>query len=244
MCRLFGWASPHEVSAVELLGEDMERLRDLSRLHQDGWGIATQSDSGVRIVREDIPAYESVTFTDHLEASVGQVGIVHLRWATGKLARCVENTHPFVRGHVAFMHNGSLPVGPELMKMIDDDLRESIEGTTDSEHYFMALLSARRKTQSVPEAIALVLDGLAGLPWPSLNMMWAEPDWLHVLCAHQPEFRAAELPDPYYHLQYGRSGESVIAWSSEVTERDGTPLSNRSVLSVQASTGHVEVTAL
>jgi predicted glutamine amidotransferase len=244
MCRLFGWASPHEVSAVELLGEDMERLRDLSRLHQDGWGIATQSDSGVRIVREDIPAYESVTFTDHLEASVGQVGIVHLRWATGKLARCVENTHPFVRGHVAFMHNGSLPVGPELMKMIDDDLRESIEGTTDSEHYFMALLSARRKTQSVPEAIALVLDGLAGLPWPSLNMMWAEPDWLHVLCAHQPEFRAAELPDPYYHLQYGRSGESVIAWSSEVTERDGTPLSNRSVLSLQASTGHVEVTAL
>ena len=244
MCRLFGWASPHEVSAVELLGEDMERLRDLSRLHQDGWGIATQSESGVRIVREDIPAYESVTFTDHLEASVGQVGIVHLRWATGKLARCVENTHPFVRGDVAFMHNGSLPVGPELLAMIDDDLRESIEGTTDSEHYFMALLSARRKTQSVPDAIALVLDGLAGLPWPSLNMMWAEPDWLHVLCAHQPEFRAAELPDPYYHLQYGRSGESVIAWSSEVTERDGTPLSNRSVLSVQASTGQIQVTPL
>ena len=244
MCRLFGWACPTEVSAVDLLGEDMERLRDLSRLHQDGWGIATQSESGVRIVREDIPAYESVTFTDHLEASTGQVGIVHLRWATGKLARCVENTHPYVRGNVAFMHNGSLPVGPELLAMIDADLLESIEGTTDSEHYFMALLSARRKAESVPDAIALVLNGLAGLPWPSLNMMWAEPDWLHVLCAHQPEFRAAELPDPYYHLQYGRFDESVIAWSSEVTERDGTSLANRSVLSVQASTGELVVTPL
>jgi len=244
MCRLFGWASADEVSAVELLGDDMQRLRDLSRLHQDGWGIATQGDSGLRIVREDVPAYESVIFTDHLAGSVGQVGIVHLRWATGKLARCVENTHPFVRGDVAFMHNGSLPVGPELLAMIDEDLFESIEGTTDSEHYFMALLSARRKTESVSDAIAVVLDGLDGLPWPSLNMMWAEPDWLHVLCAHQPEFRAAELPDPYYHLQYGRSGESVIAWSSEVTERDGTPLSNRSVLSVQASTGQIQVTPL
>jgi hypothetical protein len=130
------------------------------------------------------------------------------------------------------------------LAIIDDDLLESIEGTTDSEHYFMALLSARRKTESVSDAIALVLDGLAGLPWPSLNMMWAEPDWLHVLCAHQPEFRAAELPDPYYHLQYGRSGESVIAWSSDVTERDGTSLSNRSVLSVQASTGQIQVTPL
>jgi len=222
----------------------MQRLRDLSRLHQDGWGIATQGESGLRIVREDVPAYESVIFTDHLAGSVGEVGIVHLRWATGKLARCVENTHPFVRGDVAFMHNGSLPVGPELLAIIDDDLLESIEGTTDSEHYFMALLSARRRTESVSDAIALVLDGLGGLPWPSLNMMWAEPDWLHVLCAHQPEFRAAELPDPYYHLQYGRIGESVIAWSSEVTERDGTSLSNRSVLSVQASTGQIQVTPL
>jgi predicted glutamine amidotransferase len=195
-------------------------------------------------VREDVPAYESVIFTDHLAQSIGQVGIVHLRWATGRLARCVENTHPFVRGDVAFMHNGSLPVGPELLAMIDDDLLESIEGTTDSEHYFMALLSARRKTESVIGAIALVLDGLNGLPWPSLNMMWAEPDWLHVLCAHQPEFRAAELPDPYYHLQYGRHGDAVVAWSSEVSERDGTPLANRSVLSVQASTGEITVNPL
>ena len=62
MCRLFGWASSSQVSAVELLGEDMERLRELSRLHQDGWGIATQGNSGLSIVREDVPAYESVIF--------------------------------------------------------------------------------------------------------------------------------------------------------------------------------------
>lgn len=241
MCRLFGWASANEVSAVDLLGEDMERLKDLSRLHQDGWGIATQSDSGVRIVREDIPAYESVIFTDHLVGSVGQVGIVHLRWATGELARCVENTHPFVRGDVAFMHNGSLPVGPELLTMIDADLLESIEGTTDSEHYFMALLSARRRTDSVPEAAAAVLKGVDGLPWPSLNMMWAEPDWLHVLSAHQPEFRAPVLNDDYYELSYGRSDGAVIAWSSEVTARAGTSLPNFSVLSVHARTGETAV---
>ncbi len=244
MCRLFGWAATHEMSAADLLGEDMVRLQELSRIHQDGWGIATQSESGVRLVREDVPAYESVTFTDNLAQSVGQVGIVHLRWATGRLARCVENTHPFVRGDVAFMHNGSLPVGPELLAMIDEDLLESIEGTTDSEHYFMALLSARRRLDSVPAAVASVLDGLAGVRWPSLNMMWAEPDWLHVLCAHQPEFRAAELPDPYYHLQYGRHGDAVVAWSSEVSEREGTPLANHSVLSVQASTGAITVSPL
>jgi hypothetical protein len=75
-------------------------------------------------------------------------------------------------------------------------------------------------------------------------MLWAEPDWLHVLCAHQPEFRAAELPDPYYHLQYGRHGDAVVAWSSEVSERDGTPLANHSVLSVKASTGEITVSPL
>jgi predicted glutamine amidotransferase len=89
------------MSASDLLGEDMVRLSDLSRIHQDGWGIATQGEDGLSLVREDVPAYESVIFTERLTESVGQVGIVHLRWATGRLARCVENTHPFVRGDSA-----------------------------------------------------------------------------------------------------------------------------------------------
>ena len=217
------------------------RLQELSHLHNDGWGIATHGDAGLTLVREDMPAYESAAFTERAGDLVGQTGIVHLRWATGALARCIENTHPFVRDDVAFMHNGSLPVTDELLASIDADLASSVEGTTDSEQYFMALLSARRRLGSVPAAVAEVLGIMDGREWPSLNMMWAEPDHLYVLCAYQNEFKMASLPENYYRLQYLRNADSVMAWSTEVREDGGEPIPNRSMLSVEASTGSIEL---
>jgi predicted glutamine amidotransferase len=244
MCRLFGWAADHDVTAGGLLGDDVARLIDLSRQHDDGWGVATHSSEGLSLVREDVPAFQSARFTERTDDMVGQTGIVHLRWATGRLARCIENTHPFVRGEVAFMHNGSLPVTDALRSTVDADLAASIEGTTDSEWYFMALLSARRRTSSVAEAAAAVLDTLAGERWPSLNMMWAEPDHLHVLCAHQPAFKPSAQPDNYYWLQYRQNADAVTAWSSGVRDEVGEPLPNRSLLAVRASTGELELQSL
>lgn len=245
MCRLFGWAATAPRSAEQLLGPDVLRLQELSQLHRDGWGAAWIGPTGVERYREENPAYESAVFVDAARDHFAEVGLVHLRWATGELAVCLENTHPFVRDEIAFIHNGSVPVGPELEAIVDPDLRHSAEGTTDSEQYFLAVLSAYRRLGSVPDAFAHVISAVDGLAYPSLNAMWAQPGRLYVVSAHQNQHRAAALPDDYYTLFYRDVDGTTTAWSSEVTRStDEKELPNYTVLAADAASGTHELIKL
>jgi predicted glutamine amidotransferase len=240
VCRLFGWAAQHQTSAGELLGPDVARLQALSEIHKDGWGGAWHGPSGLELYREDGPAYASAVFSETITDREGQTGLLHLRWATGT-PRCLENTHPFVRDGFAFIHNGSLPIGPQLESLIDPDVLSSVEGSTDSERYFLAVLTERRKGTSVPEAFRRVINSIGDLPWPSLNAMWAEPDWLFAICAYQPEFRSADLDENYYRLQYVAARGVTMAWSRQVRSSDCEELPNRTILAARASTGEYEL---
>ena len=241
MCRLFGWAAAQQTSVAQLLGADVARLQELSHLHSDGWGGAWHGPDGLDLYREDGPAYASAVFEETVADRVGQTGLLHLRWATGDLPRCLENTHPFVRGETAFIHNGSVPIGTELESLIDGELLATMDGTTDSERYFLAVLSARRRGKSVSDAFSGVVESLDGLAWPSLNAMWIEPDWLFAVCAFQPEFRAADLAEDYYALQYRAAEGVTTAWSSYVRSAAGESIPNRTLIAAQASTGSVEL---
>ena len=237
MCRLFGWATPQPRSAEELLGPDIARLAELSQLHRDGWGAAWFGPAGMSRHREDIPAYSSDEFSAAMTEQAANVGVLHLRWATEGIPVCLENTHPFVRDGVAFIHNGSVPDKAPLEGLIDPDLRSTMEGENDSERYFLAVLSAYRRLGSVPEAFAEVLLALADEAYPSLNAMWAEADRLVVVSAYQNEFKGEEFPADYYPISYGSYGTTTMAWSSGVFSGRGFELANFSALVVDAATG-------
>lgn len=244
MCRLLGWSSASHTTAAELLGPSVVRLQQLSEIHEDGWGGAWHGPTGLELVREDGPAWASATFTSTITAKSAQTGLLHLRWATESIPRCVENTHPFVRDDVAFIHNGSVPRGEVLDSLIDDDLLAGVEGETDSERYFLAVLSAFRRTGSVTAAFSEVLGMLDTLEWPSLNAMWATPEELYVVCAHRPELRSPEHDPDYYELSYRTDDGVTTAWSSYVHDSSGSTLPNMTALVATAATGRTEIVPL
>ncbi|MHB1615190.1 MAG: class II glutamine amidotransferase [Actinomycetes bacterium] len=244
MCRLFGWAAPDPTAAGDLLGADTARLRGLSHLHADGWGAAWSDGAEIHSIREEVPAHTSAQFDSAVHQGVGRLGLLHLRWATDGLSTCSVNTHPFVRDGVAFIHNGSIPRGPVLDELIDPDLAQTLEGDTDSERYFLAVLSAVRRTGSLPEAFARVVDALSGAAWPSLNAMWITGSTLGVLAATQPRYRAGDLPTDYYDLRYAREHATTMAWSTGVRHASGEVLPDRHLLLVDPLAGSSQLFGL
>jgi len=251
MCRFLGWVAPQPVSAAELLGPDVERLRELSVLHEDGWGGAwagePREDAGLHRVREVGPAHRSPAFATSLHEVAGRTALVHLRWATGDLARTLPNTHPFVRDDTAFAHNGALALGAELDALVDADLRATLDGDTDSERLFLAVLSARRRTGSTAAAVHEVLAGLDGIWWSSLNFLMVEPGALHALCCFVPERHPAGTTEDYFQVHYSTTDGGTTVWSSGVRAPDtpgDTSLPNRHLLSVCTDTGQMQLSAV
>lgn len=251
MCRFLGWSAPRPVSAAELVGPDVERLRELSLLHEDGWGGAwaapLDEGAGVHRIREIGPAHRSPAFATSLHEVSGRTALVHLRWATGDLARTLPNTHPFLRDDIAFAHNGALALGPQLDALVDEDLRETLDGDTDSERLFLAVLSARRRTGSTAGAVQQVLAGLEGVWWSSLNFLMFEPGALHALCCFEPSRHPRGSEADYFQVHYAVDETGTAVWSSGVRAPDtpgDTRLPNRHLLSVSTDTGQVSLTAL
>ena len=241
MCRLLGWSAPGGTTPVQVADGGAERLRQLSRLHEDGWGAAWYDHGSLHRVREVDPAHSSSAFDAALAQTVSDVGLVHLRWATDQIPTRLPNTHPFVHGDVAFAHNGALRRGPGLDALVDADLLDSAEGDTDSERYFLALMSARRRTSSVPEAVAKLLAELGDDGWSSLNFVMTEPGRLYALCRFDADRRPADTEPDYFQMHFSVSSGSTAVWSSGVRERTGSELPNGHLLIADTTSGEVRL---
>src|ERR1051326_3770686 len=109
MCRLFGYVSRSPVTFETAVGTALTEFVDLSTKHADGWGVAQIDRNGqARVLRKTEPARQSSELSALAHHSAADGAILHLRWATPGLPICAQNTHPFVRGAFAFMHNGAI----------------------------------------------------------------------------------------------------------------------------------------
>eukprot|EP00640_Fibrocapsa_japonica_P007415 CAMPEP_0113949806 /NCGR_PEP_ID=MMETSP1339-20121228/77659_1 /TAXON_ID=94617 /ORGANISM="Fibrocapsa japonica" /LENGTH=189 /DNA_ID=CAMNT_0000957407 /DNA_START=36 /DNA_END=602 /DNA_ORIENTATION=+ /assembly_acc=CAM_ASM_000762 len=74
-----------------------------------------------------------------------------------------ENCHPFKRGRYTFMHNGGVPsftrIRRNMLRQFRDEVFDSMEGTTDSEHIFGLFLNELDDfhTQQDPATIVTAL---------------------------------------------------------------------------------------
>ena len=165
MCRLLGWVTTAPTTLLDLLGEaDLDAFTELSRRHADGWGVARATATGTKVHKRADAARTSRAFRSWARGHATDLGMAHLRWATLGLGVGVENTHPFTDGTVAFAHNGSVLPPGSLDRLVASDVARLRRGTTDSERYFLALLTrlrsgrprarrcARRSTRSPPAA--------------------------------------------------------------------------------------------
>ena len=96
MCRLLGYCSRDAASVAELLGtESFRAFTSLSDLHGDGWGMAWYAGSRPATWKSPARAGREPEYDKLAWQPLGDLGLLHLRWATPGLPVIDVNTHPF-----------------------------------------------------------------------------------------------------------------------------------------------------
>ncbi len=238
MCRLLGTVSRAAVTLDDVLGHERGAFLALARQHGDGWGHAWSASHGAPL--ELVKAPESALDSSELAALAAgrpaEAALTHLRWATLGLSVRAANTHPFSDGVVAFAHNGSIDPPNVLDALITPAIRGRMVGDTDSERYFLAVLSRLAEGATPIEAlVATVLDVRAsGARVHSLNALLLTPTELLAVCCYDP---GSHSDQDYYPLIHRRSGDSYVVASTGWTDSAGwATLGNGQVLTVERAT--------
>jgi predicted glutamine amidotransferase len=227
----------------------------LSQWHGDGWGIAWYDDEQMHVEKSpgraiDEPAYDKLT-----HCALGDVGLVHLRMATPGLPVEACNTHPFTRDGFALAHNGAIHPQDRLGELLPPEWDRQRAGTTDSERYFLHVMSMLKRTGGdVVAAIAATIDHIdAGFTANSLNSILLSPDKLYAICCYHPERIPvvgladrgySGAPERYFDLAYRVTPEAVVVASSGWPQDGWTFVPNRHVLVVDRRTLHLSVEPL
>lgn len=244
MCRLLGFVAQSPRSLRDLLGSSYASFEQFScDLHDDGWGVAWFDGSKIQVQKEPVPAHTSARYRSLADQAFEAV-LVHYRWATQSLDVELGNTHPFSADTVAFAHNGSVSPPSSLDGLISAPFGADLEGTTDSERYFRAVLSASHDTdleEGLRRAITKISESLR---YTSLNALMLTPDTLYAACFYAPTSISDDLPPDYYDMYYLASDDSVVVASSGWEHGDWTPLANGNLLRISRASGEARVTPL
>lgn len=155
MCRLYGFRSnePTKVECTLVHAQNALMVQSRADLagysHANGWGLATYENKVPHLNRQAWAAYHGEHFQRAAARVFSHQVLAHVRRATvGEPA--IENTHPFVDGPWAFVHNGTIPnferLRSRLLAEMPENRRANVHGATDSEHFFH-FLRARQLQQ-------------------------------------------------------------------------------------------------
>ena len=242
MCRLLGYCSRLDASLEDLIGAGgLSDFTGLCALHGDGWGMAWYEGSEP-VIRK---------------SPLGDLGLVHLRWATPGLAVSELNCHPFRHGPHVLAHNGAIHPQDRLGEMLPSEWERQLGGTTDSERYFLLIMSqlAANRGDMVAAISSAAADIEDRFEPNSLNAILLAPDklyavsWYHRSRVPEAKLRLAGYDQPdaiaaYFDLAYRVSSEAVVVASSGWPQRGWTLLHNRHVLIVDRATLDTQVVPL
>jgi predicted glutamine amidotransferase len=240
MCRLLGFTSTERKSFYDVVGSDFDAFVELSAVHKDGWGIGYEGE----IVKDIKAAKESTLLAETSKTLETNGALLHLRQASKGISVDINNNHPFTHGAITFMHNGTIRPGSTAEQFISDKYKSLIQGTTDSERYFYALISmvdelglveGVRKTVNVIRAIA---------DYSSLNIMVQTPDTLIAVCEFNPENKSEWSSEDHYELRFKKEGSDVIIASTGWGNSDWQHLDNHQMLVVDRSTLEYSISSL
>lgn len=117
-------------------------------LNGDGFGIAwyPKDSAEPAILKEVHPAWNSLNLRNVARVTRTSCLLAHIRAATPGLPVTQLNCHPFSRGGLSFMHNGTvggfLGFKQKLVSELRPETFAALEGSTDSEHVFALVTEA------------------------------------------------------------------------------------------------------
>ncbi|KHO49065.1 MAG: hypothetical protein QT02_C0010G0034 [archaeon GW2011_AR9] len=177
--------------------------------HGDGWGVAYFDSQGKWRVKKSTQALYEDPSLNSFRSQAGRIVLIHARKKTkGNIS--LMNTHPFHAslpggGDFVFAHNGT------INDKIKHHLSFKVQGSTDSEQLFYALLSTLHDQATKPTVEALH-QTLAGYEdYIGTNI---------ILASMKTTFVATKKPiaNPwYYQMSLGMRKDGVIVSSEPIS---------------------------
>ncbi len=183
MCRFtFYLGEPIRLSALvtepehSLIHQSFDSRERAEPLNGDGFGVAwyvpdlTGAPGRFRGVS---PAWNNANLHDIARVVTSPCVLAHVRAATQQLAVSELNCHPFIAERWSFMHNGDIGgfgrIRRALLAELTSERFDSIQGGTDSEHFFALLLDeldaagANPDVESIARAFQRAIERISGL---------------------------------------------------------------------------------
>jgi len=197
-------------------------------LNGDGFGVAWyqlgERDEAA-LFRSITPAWNNQNLRHLARAMKSECILAHVRAASVGLAVSETNTHPFVAGRYAFMHNGELADFRRhrraLLSVLDDPYFDRVEGTTDSECLFAHVLQRLdRLGDRSADALAVALeDAIASLLTQLGELGVAAPSYVNAVLTNG----ASAVVCRYTNAPHGLSASLHIHTGRLYTIRHGLP---------------------
>lgn len=232
MCRLLAFTSLERKSFYDVVGEDFDKFVALSAEHKDGWGMAHDGN----ILKDLKPAVESPELNQSASTVMTDGALLHLRLASKGITINIDNNHPFTHGTTTFMHNGTIRPGNTAEQFIDEKYKGFIQGTTDSERYFYAILSAIDK-KGLVEGVRTTVNSIRAIAdYTALNIMVQTPETLIAVCEFNDANKSEWSSEDHYELRFTKRGNDIVVASTGWGNGDWSHLDNHQMLIVDRST--------
>ncbi|MEV0986631.1 class II glutamine amidotransferase [Streptomyces sp. NPDC049949] len=143
--------------AHSLIDQSLHSKLGVETTNGDGFGVGWYAANGAPAVLRDVgPAWNNRNLREIADHVQSPLFFAHIRASTGTAVQ-QTNCHPFRHGRWLWMHNGSIAdfhlIRRELFLLVDPQLFNGIEGTTDSEMMFYLALTFGLE-QDPPGAVA------------------------------------------------------------------------------------------
>ncbi len=232
MCRLLAFTSLERKSFYDVVGADFDKFVALSAEHKDGWGMAHDGN----ILKDLKPAVESPELNQSASNVMTDGALLHLRLASKGITVNIDNNHPFTHGSTTFMHNGTIRPGNTAEQFIDEKYKGFIQGTTDSERYFYAVLSAIDK-HGLVEGVRTTVNSIRAIAdYTALNIMVQTPETLIAVCEFNYSNKSEWSSEDHYELRFTKRGSDIVIASTGWGNGDWNHLDNHQMLIVDRST--------